>query len=150
MRTFMALLKLQLLSRYADLRPRNWKTQEKKKRTRMIGMAVLYLFLLIYLGGVLFYVENKAINILMAMGTPPAGMADLLVVTAVSLAMISTLILSFFFILSSLYLGRDSVFLAAMPIRPRMILSARLAQVWLSETMISAVFILPACILFGV
>jgi len=150
MTTFFALLKLQLLSRYADLRPKNWKNQDPKKRRRSIGMIILYAFLVLYLGGVLFYVENRTINILMQIGNPPTGMADLLVIMAVSLSMISTLILSFFFILSSLYLGRDSVFLAALPIRTRMLLGARLAQVWISETLISAVFILPACILFGV
>ena len=150
MRTFFALLKLQLLSRYADLRPRNWKNQDKKKRNRNIGMVILYAFLVLYLGGVLFFIENRAINVLIKIGNPPTGMADLLVIMAVSLSMISTLILSFFFILSSLYLGRDSVFLAALPIQPRMLLAARLTQVWISETLISAVFILPACLLYGI
>ena len=150
MKTFFALLKLQLLSRYADLRPKNWKNLDAKQRKRTIGMAVLYVFLILYLGGMMFFLESKVIDVLMKMGQPPHGMAELLVVTAFSLSMIATLILSFFFILSSLYLGRDSAYLASMPIKTRVLLSARLTQVWISETLISAVLILPACLLFGI
>ncbi len=150
MKTFFALLRLQLISRYADLRPGNWKNLPPEKKKRTVIMTLIYVALILYLGGMLFYLENRLISALLKIGMPPVGMADLLVVAAVSLSMVATLILSFFFILSSLYLSRDSVYLASMPIRARMLLSARLTQVWISETLINAVLILPACILFGI
>ena len=65
-------------------------------------------------------------------------------------ATVGTLLMSFFFVLSSLYLGRDAAYLAAMPLKPRTILSAKLTQVWISETCLDALLLLPACILYGV
>jgi ABC-2 type transport system permease protein len=93
----------------------------------------------------LFIVENKILDILMKMGTP-----DMLISMVVTLATVGTLIMSFFFVLSSLYLGRDAAYLAALPLKSRTILSAKLTQVWISETCIDALLLLPACILYGV
>ena len=142
---FFALLRLQLLSRLADLKPRNIRAALKEKKGRTIGMIILILFLVIYLGVILFIVENKRLDVLMKMGTP-----DMLISMAVTLATAGTLIMSFFFVLSSLYLGRDAAYLAALPLKSRTIMSAKLVQVWISETLIDALLILPACILFGV
>ena len=108
-------------------------------------MAILIVFLVIYLGAMLFIVENKILDILMKMGTP-----DMLISMVVTLATVGTLIMSFFFVLSSLYLGRDAAYLAALPLKSRTILSAKLTQVWISETCIDALLLLPACILYGV
>ena len=67
---FFALLRLQLLSRLADLKPRNFRAALKEKKGRTIGMAILIVFLVIYLGTILFIVENKMLDVLMKMGTP--------------------------------------------------------------------------------
>ena len=142
---FFALLRLQLLSRFADLKPRNFMAQLKEKRGRTIGMMILIVFLIVYIGVILFIVENKMLDILMKMGTP-----DMLISMAVTLATVGTLVMSFFFVLSSLYLGRDAAYLAAMPLKSRTIMSAKLVQVWISETCIDAILLLPACILYGV
>ena len=145
MRQFFALLRLQLLSRYADLKPRNLKTALKEKKGRTIGMFIAILFLIVYLGVILYIVETKMMDIAMRMGMP-----EMLISMAVMLATAGTLIMSFFFVLSSLYLGRDAAYLAALPLKPRTILSAKLVQVWISETCIDALILLPACILYGV
>ena len=142
---YKALLKLQLLSRFADLKPSNLKAKLKEKKLRSVGIALLFVFLFAYLGAMLYIVESKMLDVLLKIGMP-----DLLISLAVTLATAGTLIMSFFFVLSSLYLGRDAVQLAAMPLKPRTILSAKLTQVWISETCIDAVLLLPACILFGV
>lgn len=142
---FFALLRLQLLSRYADMKPRNLKTALKEKRGRTIGMFIAILFLIVYVGGMLFFVETRILDALLKIGMP-----DLLITMAVVMATMGTLIMSFFFVLSSLYLGRDAAYLASLPLKPRTILSAKLTQVWISETCIDALIILPACILYGV
>ena len=142
---FLPLLKLQLISRYADLKPRNLKTAMKEKKGKTIGMAFAILFLIVYLGAILFIVEQKMLDVLV-----PSGMAYLLITMAVVLATAGTLVMAFFFIMSSLYLGRDNTFIAALPIKPRTVLSARLLQVWISETLIDAVILLPACIQYGI
>ncbi len=144
MNAFFPLLKLQLITRFADLKPKNLMNALKEKRGRTVGMLLGMLGLFIYLGVILYIVETKALDFLMK-----AGMADVLLVMAVVLSTAGTLVMAFFFIMSSLYLGRDSVFLASLPIRTRTLLSAKLAQVWISETLIDAVILLPAGILFG-
>ena len=142
---FLALLRLQLLSRFADLKPRNMKNLGGQKKSKGAWRVFAYLFLVVYLGGIMIFVENAALNALISIGMP-----DLLLGACVMMAMISTLILGFFFIMSSLFLGRDAAFLASLPIKPRTLLSAKLCQVYLSETGISALFILPAGILYGI
>ena len=144
MTQFFALLRLQLLSRFADLKPKNLKSALREKRGRTVGVAIAFIFLFIYLGVILYIIETKALDFLMS-----ANMADVLLVMAVVLSTAGTLVMAFFFIMSSLYLGRDAVFLASMPIGTRTLLSAKLAQVWISETLIDAVIILPAGILYG-
>ena len=141
---FTALLRLQLLSRFANLKPRNLRNALKEKKRRTIGMAVLILFLVVYLGSMLYIVETKMLDIMMRMNAP-----DMLITMAVMLATVGTLLMSFFFVLSSLYLGRDAAYLAALPLKPRTIMSAKLVQVWVSETCIDALLLLPACILYG-
>ena len=47
MTQFLALLRLQLLSRYADLKPKNLKSALKEKRGRTVGMLIAMLFLVV-------------------------------------------------------------------------------------------------------
>ena len=151
MTAFFALLRLQLLTRYADLKPKNLKNALRDKRGRTVGMFIAIAFLFIYLGVILYIIETKALDVLSPVaGSPqPVDLRNLLVIMAVVLSTAGTLVMAFFFIMSSLYLGRDAAFLASMPIKPRTLLGAKLAQVWLSETLIDAVILLPACILYG-
>ena len=142
---FKALLRLQLLSRFADMKPKNLKTALKEKKGRTIGMFIAIAFLVVYLGVILYIVETKMLDIMVGMGAP-----EMLITMAVMLTTAGTLILSFFFTLSALYLGRDAAYLAALPLKPRTILSAKLVQVWISETLIDAIILLPACILYAV
>ena len=144
MTQFLALLRLQLLSRYADLKPKNLKSALKEKRGRTVGMLIAMLFLVVYLGVILYIVETNVMDFLIQ-----SRMGEMFLTMVVMLATVGTLLMAFFFIMSSLYLGRDAVFLASMPISTRTLLGAKLAQVWVSETLIDAVIILPACILYG-
>ncbi|MBR2822451.1 MAG: hypothetical protein IKE24_02035 [Clostridia bacterium] len=142
---FLALLKLQLLSRFADLKPRNFIRRLQEKKGRTIGKTLLYVFLVLYLGGMLFYLENKMLDVLIQLRMP-----DLIVSLAILVSMVGTLIMSFFFVMSSLYLNRDGVFMASLPLRQRTVLGARLCQIWISETGIAALLLWPVCILYGV
>ncbi len=151
MTQFLALLRLQLLTRFADLKPKNLKNAMKEKRGRTVGMALAFIGLIVYLGVILYIIETKALDFLSpAEGAPNAvDLRNLLVIMAVVLSTGGTLVMAFFFIMSSLYLGRDAAFLASMPVKSRTVLSAKLAQVWISESLIDAVILLPACILYG-
>ena len=151
MTAFLALLRLQLLTRFADLKPKNLKNALKEKRGRTVGMFIAIAFLVIYLGVILYILETKALDVLSPVAGAPTqvDLRNMLVIMAVVLSTAGTLVMAFFFIMSSLYLGRDAAFLASMPIKPRTLLSAKLAQIWVSETLIDAVILLPACILYG-
>ena len=153
MSAFFALLRLQLLSRFADLKPKNLKNALQNKRGKTVGMLFAFICLFIYLGVILYLVETKALDYLtvnqQVAGMEIADPRNVLVILAVMLSTAGTLVMAFFFIMSSLYLGRDATFLASLPIRPRTLLGAKLTQVWISETLIDAVILLPACILYG-
>ncbi len=146
MRKFLALLKIQLLARFADMKPGNLKKiTDKKEKKKLMGTLVAYLVLIVMFAGMIIPYEYFLLEAM-----APIGMADLLPALAITLSMVCTLIMSFFFIMTSLYFGKDAAYLAALPIKSSTILSAKLTQVWISETAISALFILPASILYGI
>ena len=132
MTQFFALLRLQMLSRFADLKPKNLRKALEEKRGRTLGMIVAIFFLIVYLGVILYIIETKALDVLSPAADAPMAidLRNMLVIMAVVLSTAGTLIMAFFFIMSSLYLGRDAAFLASMPIKPRTLLSAKLAQIW--------------------
>ena len=142
---FFPLLRLQLLSRYADFKPRNLMTQFREKKGRTIGMLIGILVAVVYLGGFLIFLENGILSYLIKMGMP-----DLLLSMAITMSMLGTLVISFFFIMSSLYFGRDAAHIASLPVKSRTVLAAKLTQVWISEVGYSLVIILPAAILYGI
>ncbi len=145
MNGFVPLLKLQLLSRFADLKPSAIKQNLSAKRFKTIGMIAAYVFLFAWLAFVMIYIQNALVDAMIAIGMP-----DLILSLAVTGAAISTLILGFFFIMSSLYFSKDSAFLATLPIKSHTLLTARLTQVWLGELGFASIIILPALILYGI
>ena len=149
---FFPLLRLQLLSRFADFKPRNLKMALKEKKGRTIGMFIAIAFLVLYLAGFLIFIEQSVLNVLTDpnLDTIVEDPANMLVTMAMVLTTVGTLVLAFFFIMSSLYLGRDAAYIAALPVKSRTVLSAKLTQVWVSETLIDAVILLPACIQYGI
>ena len=142
---FFPLLRLQLLSRYADFKPRNLTAEFKNNRGRSVMRVIGIVVLVVYLGVFLYFMEKTMLDVLIQMGMP-----DMLLSMAVTLSMMGTLIMSFFFIMSSLYFGRDAAFIAALPVRSRTVLAAKLCQVWISEVGFSLLIVLPAAILYGI
>ena len=102
---FFPLLRLQLLSRFADMKPKNLKTAFKEKRGRTVGMFIAVLILIVYMAGFLYFIEKKALDLMM-----PMGMGDVIVSLSVILATGATLIMAFFFVMSSLYGPGRSVY----------------------------------------
>ena len=80
MKSFAALMRLQLLSRYADFKPQHIKEQLKEKQSKMLWRAIGVVILIVYLLGFLITIENTIINSLTQM-----GVADLMISLAVSL-----------------------------------------------------------------
>lgn len=146
MHKFLALLRIQLLARYADLKPSNLKNiTDKKEKKKARSTLLAYVLVVVMFAGLIIPYEIFMLDLMGQL-----GMEEMLPAIAITLSMVCTLIMSFFFIMTSLYFGRDAAYLAALPIKSSTLLSARLTQVWLSETLISALFILPASILYGI
>ncbi len=146
MRKFLALLKIQLLARFSPLKPSNLKkVTDKKEKRKLMGTVAAYAMLII-----LFAAAIIPLEYLMLQAMAQIGQESLLPGMAITASMVCTLIMSFFFIMTSLYFGKDAAYLAALPIKNGTVLSAKLTQVWISETAISALFILPASILYGI
>ena len=61
---FFPLLRLQLLSRFADFKPRNIKTALQEKRSRTVFQGLGILVLIAYLGTMLYIVEKKMLDVL--------------------------------------------------------------------------------------
>ena len=145
MTSFLALLRLQLLSRFADLKPRNLKAQFQDNKGRSVFKLIGIIVLIIYLAVLLYFIEKTILDVLISIGMP-----DLIISMAVTMNMLGTLIMSFFFIMSSLYFGRDAAFIAALPVKPRTVLWAKLCQVWISEVGFSLLIVGPASVLYGI
>ena len=145
MTSFLALLRLQLLSRFADLKPRNLKAQFQDNKGRSVFKLIGIIVLIIYLAVLLYFIEKTILDVLISIGMP-----DLIISMAVTMNMLGTLIMSFFFIVSSLYFGRDAAFIAALPVKPRTVLCAKLCQVWISEVGFSLLIVGPASVLYGI
>ena len=145
MTSFLALLRLQLLSRFADLKPRNLKAQFRDNKGRSVFKLIGIIVLIIYLAVLLYFIEKTILDVLISIGMP-----DLIISMAVTMNMLGTLIMSFFFIMSSLYFGRDAAFIAALPVKPRTVLWAKLCQVWISEVGFSLLIVGPASVLYGI
>lgn len=78
------------------------------------------------------------------------GCPELLLPMALTVVMVGMVLMSFFYVLTSLYYGRDITFLASLPATSRTIFGAKLSEVLLGETGIAAVALLPAMVLYGV
>ncbi len=142
---YLPLLKLQLLSRFADLKPSAIRQNLSAKRFKTIGMIFAFAALFAWLAFVMIFIQNALLDALIAMGMP-----DMILSISVTAAAISTLILGFFFIMSSLYFSKDAAFLSTLPIRSHTLLTAKLTQVWLGELGFASIVILPALILYGI
>ena len=142
---YISLLRLQLISRFADLKPKNIRAAVKDKKGKAAARALGILVLIAYLGVMLVTVEKTLMDVLIRIGAP-----DMMLSMIVTATMLSTLIMSFFYIMSSLFLNRDAPFLASLPLKARTVLCAKLTEVWIGETLVSGVLLLPACIQYGI
>ena len=63
MKTFSALLRLQLLSRWAALKPANLRASMQTERKKTLGKLIGYAVLVVYLAGFLIFFETKRVSL---------------------------------------------------------------------------------------
>ncbi len=145
MRDYGLLLGLTLRNRLAALRTGSWRKDNGKLDVNRIVATVIVTLALGITAGVIIYGEIKLFSLLKTF-----RQAALLPALAVMLSMMSTLLLSFFHVLSGLYFSKDTAWMAYLPVRSRAVMAAKMTEVWMAEELFSAAILLPVFIMYGI
>ncbi len=115
-----------------------------KRRTagKMIGLALLWIFVFLSLGSMFFMMFSSACEPLMT-----AGFTWIYQVLVILLALVLGLFGSVFNVSSSVYQAKDNDALLAMPLKPWKIVAARLLSVWLWILVYEAIVMVPGFII---
>ena len=144
MSSFGILMRLQIRNRLAVLRGGGLRgTDGKLKTGKLVGgvfIALAYLMILVMVVGLEF---------LLFEGLKAIGQPELLLSMALTVVMAGMVFMSFFYVLTSLYYGRDTSFLASLPVTSRTVFGTKLTEILLGETGIASLALLPAIILYG-
>lgn len=145
MSSFQILMRLQIRNRLAVLRGGGLRGADGKiKMGKLIGGVFIGLAYLMLLGMVV------SLEFLLFEGLRTIGQPELLLSMALTVVMAGMVFMSFFYVLTSLYYGRDTVFLASLPVTSRTVFGTKLTEILLGETGIAALALLPAIVLYGV
>lgn len=145
MRDYRLLLKLVLCNRLAGLRSGSWRKENGKLDVgSLVGTAVVALALMA-LAGFVIYAEISMFSLLKTF-----RQEALLPALAMLLSLFSTLLLSFFQVLSGLYFSKDTVWMAYLPVRSRSVMAAKMTEIWFWEELVAWAVLLPIFILYGI
>lgn len=144
MRDYRLLLGLTLRNRLAALRAGSWRKDNGKIDFGRIAAGVIIALSVALLAGVIIYAEIKIFGVLKML-----NQAALLPALAMLLSLLSTLLLSFFHVLSGLYFSKDTVWMAYLPVRSRAVMAAKMTEIWMGEVLFSLAILLPVNILYG-
>lgn len=145
MNGYKALLGLTFRNRLAALRGGSWRKENGKIDGQRVTTVVMSVFAFVMLGGMMIFLE-----VMLNRGMSAIGQPALLPALALLMCMVGMMFVSFFYVLSSLYFSRDTVWLAFLPVKSGTVLAAKMTEIWLGETLIGAAILLPAMILYGV
>lgn len=138
------LLRLTVLNRLAGLRSGSMKKEDGRwDAGRIATLAAVALCGVVLLGFVIL------LEWLIYQGLALLRQPELLPTLAMLCAVVGTLLMSFFTVLSSLFFSRDSVWMAYLPVKSRTVLCAKLTEIWAGETLLNAAILLPAFIMYG-
>lgn len=144
MRDFRLLLGLTVRNRLAALRSGSWRKENGKLDASRLVSTLLIVAVMGFMAGFAVYAEIKLFALLKTF-----GQAALLPGLALLLCLISTLVFSFFQVLSCLYFSNDTQWMAYLPVRSRAVMGAKLTEVWFWEELFAAAVLLPVGVLYG-
>lgn len=145
MKGYGALLRLTILNRLAALRSGSWKKENGKINWGMLAAVIgIVLFGAVMLAMVIG-LEWLMYTVLSTVNHP-----ELLPALALLVGMVGMVMMSFFYVLSSLYFSRDSMWMAYLPVKSSTVLCAKLTEIWAGEAVINAVIMLPAFVMYGI
>lgn len=144
MKTFGTLLRLTILNRLAYFRTASWKDENGRINWKQL---VQVLALLLVCGAGLSFViavEWMMYRLLRTVSHP-----EILPALALMVGMMGIVLMSFFYIMSSLFFSKDTMWMSYLPIRSSTLLGAKLMEIWIGETGMNAVIMLPAFVMYG-
>lgn len=137
-------LKLLIRQRLAAWSPTSH-VRGKNSKIKAISMVVGFILLMVMLYGMLVGIEYLLFSAFSQIREPETMLA----LTGV-LCTLMTLIASFFYIFSELFFSKDIMFVSALPISSRNLLTAKMIRIWLGEAGIAFLIMLPVTILYGI
>lgn len=144
MRDYGLLLGLTLRNRLAALRSGSWRKDNGKIDFGRIIGSVIVLLSVALLAGMIIYAEIKLFDVLKLF-----RQEALLPALAMLLSLLSTLLLSFFHVLSGLYFSKDTVWMAYLPVRSGSVMAAKMTEIWMGEVLFALAILLPVNTLYG-
>lgn len=144
MRDFRLLLGLTVRNRLAALRAGSWRKENGKLDSSRLVTTLLVVVAMGFVAGFAVYAEIKLFALLKTF-----RQAELLPGMAMLLCLITTLVFSFFQVLSCLYFSNDTQWMAYLPVRSRAVMGAKLMEVWFWEELFAAAVLLPVGVLYG-
>ena len=139
-----AYVKLLLKERLLVFRPSPGKKPRKGGKIKAVLAIVGFSLLALMVYATLVALEYFAFQGFVAIGSPDGFLAAVFL-----LCMILTLVTGFFYVVSALFFSRDILFVSALPISSRGLLSAKLLMVLLGEAGVALLICLPAVVLYG-
>ncbi len=140
MRSFLALMKLEIGGIFSDLFARE---QRPGKKKASIGRSAAFAIVMLLLAVGMVVFELRTLDVLISLRA-----ADVLLKLLVALSMFMTAVYGLMEVLSRLYFSNDIRILSYLPVGDLMLYSSRLCAHMFSEIAVSAVFIIPGTVVF--
>lgn len=140
----LAYLKMLVINRIAGWKLSSFGKPNDSKAKKAFKYGGIML-LLLYLYGVVIFLEVLVYNTGMKLGEPQL----LIAVTYFGCTMV-TLLYSFFYVVSMLFFGKDTMFLGALPISSRSILTSKLTMIIAGEAGLTLLVGAPMLVRFGI
>ena len=140
----LAYLKMLVRDKIASYKPSSY-GKENDSKLKTVGKYAGFTLLALYLYAIVVFLEVMIYNTGAQFGEP-----QLLIAVVFLISTIITLFYSFFYVISTLFFGKDTLFLGAMPISSRGIMSSKLLMVILGEAGLTILIAAPIIVLYGI
>ncbi len=145
MHKFFSLLKLQINAQYGLSYARYSLKNDKKALWKGLGLGLVLLFALVEIVGLYAFLMFQLYKTATAIATP-----EIVLTMAAVISGLVVLIFGIFYILSTLFLAKDTEFLASLPIPQGSVFVSKFMLVLLGEYPFAFFLMLPPVIIYGV
>lgn len=144
MSRYATLVRLSIQNRLAMFRSVSLKKENGKTDWGKLITVISAGLLLVLLMGMIIWLEYQIYTMLSTLHHP-----ELLPGMALLIGMAGMVLLSFFYVLSSLFFSRDSAWMAYLPVKSSTVLCAKLTEICVGEAAINAAVMMPAFVMYG-